>query len=128
MSFSDPSFLISSRPTDQERQATKLAEEKRRESAARAYRQASWVISLTMIYLALPLGLSAWHWHVVACAGSLLVVLGAFMALRGAKGHALLSLLFASLILPSWVKMAPWAVRAARGPIEVIIQEWKRVL
>lgn len=128
MSFSDPSFLISSRPTDQERQAAKQAEEKRRQSSARAYRQASWVISLTMIYLALPLELDAWHWHVVIGAGSLLMLLGMVMAVNGDRNHALLSLLFALLILPNWVKLAPLVVKAAHAQIEVIIQEWKRVL
>ncbi len=128
MSFSDPSFLISSRPTDQERQAAKRAEEERREAAARAYRRASWVISLTMIYLALPLGFNAWHWHVVAGAGLLVVALGIFMAMKGARNHALLSLLFAAVILPGWVKIAPTVVKVARAQIDVIVQEWKRVL
>jgi hypothetical protein len=127
MSFSDPSFLISHRPTDQERHAAKMAAQERWESAQRAYQRASWLTALTMIYIALPLGLEKWHWHVVGGAGLLLVILGSAMAVKGAGKNALLSLLFAAVILPTWVKMAPTVLQSARQQVQVILSEWSRV-
>lgn len=128
MSFNDPSFLIAHRPSDHERQAAKRAEEDRREAAGHAYRRASWIIALAMIYLAIPSGLEKWHWHVVAGAGLLVVILGIVMAVKGAVKNALLSLLFAGVILPGWVKAAPHVVRVAKEQVQVIVGEWRRIL
>ncbi|MBV6501464.1 MAG: hypothetical protein CJBNEKGG_03976 [Prosthecobacter sp.] len=127
MSFSDPGFLFSSRPTDNERLAARLEAERRVEAACAGYRRATWVVVLTMIYLALPTGLDAWHWHVVAGAGVLVLTFGIVMALNGAVKNALISLLFAAVILPGWVLMAPKVISTAREQSLIILREWQRV-
>jgi hypothetical protein len=127
MSFSDPGFLFSSRATDSERLAAQMEAERRMEAARAAYRRATWVVVLAMIYLALPSGLEVWHWHVVAGAGLLVLVFGIVMAMNGAVKNALISLLFAGLILPGWVLMAPKVISTAREQSLIILREWQRV-
>lgn len=128
MSFSDPSFLLSTRDGNRERQAAKMEAEERWESARRAYRRASWITALTMTYLAVPSGLEKWHWHVAGAAGLLIVILGVVMAVKGAVKNALLCLLFAAVILPGWVKMAPIFVRVAGEQARVVVDQWRGVL
>ena len=82
---------------------------------------------LAMIYLALPIGLEAWHWHVVAGAGFLVLLFGVLMALNGAVNNALISLPFAAVILPGWVLMAPKVISIAREQSLIILREWQRV-
>lgn len=127
MSFNDPGFLFSNRPTDNERLAAQLQAERRVEAARAGYRRATWVVVLAMIYLALPSGLEVWHWHVVAGAGLLVLVFGIVMAVNGALKNALISLLFAGLILPGWVLMAPKVISVAREQSLIILREWQRV-
>lgn len=127
MSFSDPGFLFSSRATDSERFAAQLEAERRMQAAQVAYRRATWVVVLAMIYLAIPAGLEAWHWHVVAGAGLLVLLFGVVMALNGAVKNALVSLLFAAVILPGWVLMAPKVISIAREQSLIILREWQRV-
>lgn len=127
MSFSDPGFLFSSRATDNERLAAQLEAERRRDAAQAAYRRATWVVVLTMIYLALPIGLEAWHWHVVAGAGFLVLLFGVLMVLNGAVKNGLISLLFAAVILPGWVLMSPKVISTAREQSLIILREWQRV-
>jgi hypothetical protein len=127
MSFSDPGFLFSNRATDSERLAAQLEAERRSDAARAAYRRATWVVVLTMIYLPLPMGLEAWHWHVVAGAGLLVLLFGVVMALNGAVKNALVSLLFAAVILPGWVMMHPKVISTAREQSLIILREWQRV-
>ena len=127
MSFSDPGFLFSNRATDSERLAAQLEAERRDQVARAAYRRATWVVVLTMIYLALPIGLEVWHWHVVAGAGLLILLLGVVMAMNGAVKNALISLLFAAVILPGWVLMSPKVISTAREQSLIILREWQRV-
>jgi len=127
MSFSDPGFLFSNRPTDSERLAAQLEAERRVEAARAGYRRATWVVVLSMIYLALPIGLDAWRWHVVAGAGLLVILFGIVMAVNGALKNALISLLFAAVILPGWVLIAPKVISIAREQSLIIFREWQRV-
>jgi hypothetical protein len=41
--------------------------------------------------------------------------------------NALISLLFAGLILPGWVLMAPKVISTAREQSLIILREWQRV-
>ncbi len=126
MSFSDPGFLFSSRLTDNEREAERRAWEQRREEALRAYRRASWLVAVTMLFIALPTGLEKWHWHAVGVAGICILALAVVMFLRGAVKNGLLALLFAAVILPMWVKTSATVVTVACEQVQVIMNEWKK--
>lgn len=128
MSFNDPGYLFSNRPTENEREATRLAAEQRRESVKRNYHRANNLVVLTMLYIALPLGLQSWHWHVVIGAGCLLGLLAILMLMKGARSQALITLVFAAVILPGWIKVAPAVVKIIRSQAEAVMKEWKKVL
>ena len=128
MSFSDPGFLFSNRPTDNEREAERRAQEYLRQQVLRYYRRATWIVVLTLIFIALPTGLERWHWQVALGAGGSILGLAVLMAVKGAVKNALISLLFAAVILPAWVKMHPDVLRVAREQAQVIWKEWQRVL
>jgi hypothetical protein len=54
-------------------------------------------------------------------------LLGVVMALNGAVKNALISLLFAAVILPGWVLMSPKVISTAREQSLIILREWQRV-
>jgi len=128
MSFNDPGFLFSNRPTDNEREAERRAQEYLRQQVQRYYRLATWMVVLTLNFIALPTGLEKWHWQVVIGAGSIILVLAVLMAMKGAVKNALISLLFAAVILPAWVNLHPDVLRVAREQAKVIWKDWQRVL
>jgi hypothetical protein len=128
MSFNDPSFLLNNRRTANEREAEKLEWEYRQAQARSCYRWATTLVVLTLIYIALPLGLEQWHWHVVIGSGVLITILAIMMMVKGAMQNAIISLLFAAVILPGWVKVYPKALQVAGDQINVIVKEWKRIL
>lgn len=128
MSFSDPGFLFSNRPTDSEREAERRAQEYLRQQVQRYYRLATWIVVLTMIFIVLPTGLDKWHWQVVMAAGGAILILAVMMIIKGAVKNALISVLFAAVILPAWVKIHPDVLRVAREQLELIRKDWQRVL
>ncbi|GEP45404.1 hypothetical protein [Brevifollis gellanilyticus] len=128
MSFNDPSFLLNNRRTANEREADKLEWEYRQLQARSYYRWATALVVLTLIYIALPLGLEQWHWHVVIGSGVLITILAIMMMVKGALQNAIISLVFAAVILPGWVKVYPKVLQVAGDQINVIVKEWKRIL
>lgn len=128
MSFSDPGFLFSNRPTDSEREAERRAQEYLRQQVQRYYRLATWIVVLTMIFIVLPTGLDKWRWQVVMGTGGAILILAVMMIIKGAVKNALISVLFAAVILPAWVKIHPDVLRVAREQLEVIRKDWERVL
>lgn len=128
MSFNDPGFLFSNRPTDRERDAEKAAWERRREIARSCYQRATWLVVLTMVFVALPLGLEKWHWHVVFGAAVVITILGVVMMVKGAVKNGLISFVFAAVILPGWIYAAPTVIKVAREQYAIIAKEWERVL
>lgn len=128
MSYNDPGFLFNNRTTANEREAEKLEWEYRREVARGHYRRANWLVVLAMIFVAAPTGLQQWNWHVVIGAGVVIAILAILMMIKGAVQNAVISLLFACVILPVWVKAAPAVVKVVGDQANVIIKEWKRVL
>lgn len=128
MSFNDPGFLFSNRPTDRERDAERAVWERRRMVAQSCYRQATWLVVLTMAFVALPTGLEKWRWQVVGGAAVVITILGVIMMVKGAVKNGLLGLLFAWGILPGWVYAAPSVIQVAREQCQIIAKEWERVL
>ena len=128
MSFNDPGFLFNNRTTDNEREAERLEWENRKTLSQRYYARATWLVVLTMLFVAVPTGLEQWHWHVVIGAGVLILVLALMMMLKGARQKALISLLFAAVILPGWIKIAPSVAKVVCDQTAVIAKEWKRIL
>lgn len=128
MSFNDPGFLFSNRPTDRERDAEKAAWERRREIARSCYKWATWLVVLTMVFVALPTGLEKWHWQVVYGAASVITILGVVMMVKGAVKNGLISFVFAAVILPGWIFVAPSVIKVVREQYAIIAKEWERVL
>lgn len=128
MSFSDPGFLFSNRPTDNEREAERRLLARLAEQVQRYYRIATWIVVLTMIFIALPSGLEKWHWQVVLGAGALIFVLAVIMGVKGAVKNAVISVCFAFVILPGWVKLHSDVLRVAREQVQVIWKDWQRIL
>jgi hypothetical protein len=128
MSFSDPSFLISQRPTEREREAERAYWQQRDEIARGAYRWANVCVVLTLVFVALPLGLNAWHWPVVLGASVVISVLAVVMMVKGRVSLGLISLLFAWAILPAWIVVSPSVLRGVQEQAQILIKEWKKVL
>jgi hypothetical protein len=128
MSFNDPGFLFSSRPTDREREAERQAWEAEREYVRRCYKRATWLVVLTMIFIASPTGLDQWHWHVVITAACLISLLGILMLWKRALTNGLICLIFAWGILPAWIYLAPKVLIIAKDQYQIIAKEWERVL
>ena len=128
MSFNDPGFLFNNRATDNEREAERLEWEHRKALSQRYYSRATWLVVLTMLFVAVPTGLEQWHWHVVIGAGVLIGVLALMMMFKGARQKALISLLFAAVILPGWIKVAPSVAKVVCDQTAVIVKEWQRIL
>ena len=128
MSFNDPGFLSNNRATDNEREAERLEWEQRRATAKSCYNSATWLVVLTMVFVAVPTGLEKWHWQVVIGVGGVIAILAVVMMLKGAMKNALISLLFAGVILPVWIKAAPSVVKVVREQAAVIVKDWQRVL
>ena len=128
MSFNDPGFLFNNRATDNEPEAERLDWEHRKTLSQRYYARATWLVVLTMLFVAVPTGLEKWHWHVVIGAGVLIGVLALMMMFKGARQKALISFLFAAVILPGWIKVAPSVVKVVRDQTAVIVKEWERIL
>lgn len=128
MSFTDPGFLFNNRTTDQEREAERRRQEGLRARVQGCYRAATWLVVLTLLYVPLPLGLEVWHWQVVGAVAAVIFILAVRMALLGAVKLALLSVLFAAVILPAWVQLHPAVLRVVWQQVEVIRQDWQRVL
>jgi hypothetical protein len=101
MSFNDPSFLVSKRPTDREREAEGQAWEADAAFVRRCYKRATWLIVLTMIFVAAPTSLEKWNWHVVIAAASLMSQLGACILWQRTITNGLLRFVFAWGILPA---------------------------
>jgi hypothetical protein len=128
MSYNDPGFLFNNRRTENEREAERQEWQHHKAVAERHYKCATWLVILTMLYVALPTGWESLHWQVVICVGVLILILAVLMLLQGAKEKALVSLLFATLILPGWIKAAPSVVKVLREQAAVIEKEWRRIL
>lgn len=128
MSYNDPGFLFNNRQTDNEREAERREWEYRREVAGRCYNRATLLVVLTMIFVAAPTGFEKWHWHVVTAVGAVVAILAVIMMMKGAVKNALISLLFAAIILPGWIKMSPKVVAFASDQIQQVVKQWKQVL
>ena len=128
MSFNDPGFLFSNRPTDRERAAELAYWERRQQIAQSCYKRATWLVVLTMLFVALPTGLEKWHWHVVFGAAAVITILGVVMMVKGAVKNGLISFVFAAVILPGWIFVAPTVIKVAREQYTIIAKEWERVL
>jgi hypothetical protein len=128
MSFNDPGFLFNNRQTDNEREAERREWERRQDVARRSYVKANWLVVLTMVFIAAPTGLEKWHWHVVIGAGGLIAILALIMMMKGAVKNALISMLFASIILPGWIIAAPKVTAAASELVGMVVKQWKQVL
>ncbi len=128
MSFNDPGFLFSNRPTERERDAEKAAWERQRESVRSCYKWATRLVVLTMLFVALPTGLERWHWQVVIGAACVITILGAVMLWKRALSNGLICLVFAWGILPGWIYAAPTVIKVVREQYQVIAKEWERVL
>lgn len=128
MSFNDPGFLFSNRPTERERDAEKAAREWQRESVRSCYKWATRLVVLTMLFVALPTGLERWHWQVVIGAACMISLLGAVMLWKRALSNGLICLVFAWGILPGWIYAAPTVTKVVREKYQVIAKEWERVL
>ncbi len=128
MSYNDPGFLFNNRQTDNEREAERREWEHRQEVAKRSYNRATLLVVLTMVFVAAPTGLEKWHWHVVIGVGAVVAILAIVMMTKGAVKNALISLLFAGIILPGWIKVAPKAVAVASEQIQHLVKQWKQVL
>lgn len=128
MSFSDPGFLFSNRPTDRERDAERAAWERRREIAQSCYKWATFLVVAVMIFVAAPLGLAKWHWHAVLGAAGVITILAVVMMVKGAVKNGLISLLFAWGILPGWIYAAPTVLKIVHEQYLIIAKEWARVL
>jgi hypothetical protein len=128
MSFNDPGFLFNNRQTDNEREAERREWEHRKEVAKRCYSRATWLVLLTMVFVAAPTGLEKWHWHVVIAVGGLIAILALIMIMKGAVKNAMISLLFASIILPGWITAAPKVVAITREQVGIVVKQWKQVL
>jgi len=128
MSFNDPGFLFSNRPTERERDAEKAARERQRESVRSCYKWATRLAVLTMLFVALPTGLERWHWQVVIGAACMISLLGAVMLWKRALSNGLICLVFAWGILPGWIYAAPTVTKVVREKYQVIAKEWERVL
>ena len=128
MSFNDPSFLFSNRPTDSERETERQAWEAEREFVRLCYKRATWLVVLTMVFVTLPTGFEKWHWYVVGGAACLVTLLGVLMLWKRAFVNGLMCLIFAWGILPAWIYIAPTVLRITKEQYQVIAKEWKRVL
>jgi len=128
MSFNDPSFLFSNRPTDREREADRQAWESEREFVRRCYTRATWLVVLTMVFVAAPTGFEKWHWHVVGGVACIVTLLGILMLWKRVFANGLICLVFAWGILPAWIYMAPTVLKIAKEQYQIIAKEWERVL
>lgn len=128
MSFNDPGFLFNNRQTDNEREAERRELEYRKEVSTRSYNRATLLVVITMAFVAAPTGLERWHWHVTIVASLVIAMLAVSMVMKGALKSALISLLFAGLILPGWVQAAPTAVAFVSQQVGLIVKQWKQVL
>jgi hypothetical protein len=72
--------------------------------------------------------LEKWHWHVVIAVGGLIAILALIMIMKGAVKNAMISLLFASIILPGWITAAPKVVAITREQVGIVVKQWKQVL
>lgn len=128
MSFNDPGFLFSNRPTDREREAERQAWEAEHEFVCSCYKRATLLVVLTMVFVAAPTGLEKWHWHVVISAAWIISLLGILMLWKRAFTNGLICLVFAWGILPGWIYLAPTASKTAKEQYLIIAKEWQRVL
>lgn len=128
MSFNDPGFLFSNRQTDREREAERKAWEAEREFVRRCYKRATWLVILTLFFIAAPTGLEKWHWHAVCSVALLVTFLGVLMLRKRAVANGLICLVFAWGILPVWIDIAPTVLRMTKEQYQIIEKEWKRVL
>jgi hypothetical protein len=128
MSFNDPGFLFSNRPTDREREAERQVWEEERQFVGRCYKRATWLVVLAMVFVAAPTGLEKWHWHVVGGVAFFVTLLGILMLWRRAFANGLICFVFAWGILPSWIYIAPTALSITKEQYQIIAKEWRRVL
>jgi len=80
-----------------------------------------------MIFVALPLGLDKWHWPVVIAAALVITILAVVMFFKGVRQNACIALIFAGVILPGWIYLAPTVLRVAQEQWLSIAKEWQRV-
>jgi hypothetical protein len=58
----------------------------------------------------------------------LIAILALIMMMKGAVKNALISMLFASIILPGWIIAAPKVTAAASELVGMVVKQWKQVL
>lgn len=71
------------------------------------YRAANWIVFLALAAAFLPFGLGAIMWFLGGGVALLLCILAVVMLIRGAVGRGLITLLFALVILPVLLFVAP---------------------